>query len=187
MGSGVVLTAVEAVGGDLRVHFCCCVIGRQGVGDGRGDLGLRPVLGHVQGIDGPRHHGVDLGLREGFGLQVGVALEPGEVQVAQHVAALQHLPGGRVGAPGRRVAEGHRHQGRGDRGVRLGAGVIRAQIDPGDRGGDGGVHLRGGWRCWFRRWCSTRPAWPAPSSRRPWAPAGRPPRPCCSCRRPGSA
>ena len=60
LSSGVVLTAVEAVGGDLRVHFCRGVIGRQGVGDGRGDLGLRPVLGHVQ----PRHHGVDLGLRD---------------------------------------------------------------------------------------------------------------------------
>ena len=81
MGSGVVLTAVEAVGGDLRVHFCRGVIGRQGVGDGRGDLGLRPVLGHVQGIDGPRHHGVDLGLREGFGLRVGVALELQRVRV----------------------------------------------------------------------------------------------------------
>ena len=151
LGSGVVLTAVEAVGGDLRVHFCRGVIGRQGVGDGRGDLGLRPVLGHVQGIDGPRHHGVDLGLREGFGLRVGVALElqrvrvvlqagqqrAGEVQVPQHVAALQQLPGGRVGAPGRRVRQGHWRR------VCLRRRVVRRQVDACYGGGNLSIHLRG--------------------------------------------
>ena len=114
-------------------------------------------MGHVQGIDGPRHHGVDLGLREGFGLRVGVALElqrvrvvlqagqqrAGEVQVPQHVAALQQLPHGRVGAPGRRVRQGHWHQGRRDGRVCLRRRVVRRQVDACYGGGNLSIHLRG--------------------------------------------
>ena len=53
------------------------------------------------------------------------------MEVPKHVAALQELPGGGVGAPGRGVGKGHRHQGGRDGRVGLGAGVIRAEVDGG--------------------------------------------------------
>ena len=63
------------------------------------------------------------------------------MEVPEHVGALQQLPGGRVGAPGRGVGQRHRHQCGRDGRVRLGARVIRAQVDGGHGGSDGRVHL----------------------------------------------
>ena len=156
LGSGEVIGRVEAVGRDLRVHLRGRVIGNQRVADGRVHLRRGLVLAEVQRAQGRRDRRVGLCLCEGLGLLVavavdlqgvGVVLEAGaqgarEVEVPEHVGALQQLPGGRVRAPGGGVGQGHRHQGGRDGRVGLGAGVIRAEVDGGHGGRDRGVHLR---------------------------------------------
>ena len=85
---------------------------------------LGSVLSDVQGIDRAGDHTVDFGLSVGFCLFVAIAGDlqcvsvvlqagaqgPGEVQVPQRIGAFQELPGGRVGAPSRRVRQFHRRQ-----------------------------------------------------------------------------
>ena len=112
-GSRPVLARIEAIGRDLCVHLRCRVIRHQGVRDGRGNIGVRGILVDVQRIHGCRDHTVDLGLRVGLGLLVAVAVDqagaqgPCEVQVPQHIGALQQLPRGRVRRPLGRIVQGY--------------------------------------------------------------------------------
>ena len=64
----------------------------------------------------------------GVVLQAG-AQGPREVQVPQHVRALQQLPRRRVRHPLRRVVQGHGHQHGRDGRIRLGGGVVGREID----------------------------------------------------------
>ena len=66
------------------------------------------------------------------------------MHVPKHVGAFEQLPGGRVGAPGGGVGQGHWHQGGRDGRVGLGAGVVGAEVDGGHGGRDRGVRLRSG-------------------------------------------
>ena len=75
-------------------------------------------------------------------LQAG-AQGPCEVQIPQRVGAFQELPGGRVGAPSRRVRQGHRRQSCRDGCVCLRRGVIGRQVDASHGVVNLGIHLRG--------------------------------------------
>ena len=100
---------------------------------------------------------VSLGLSVDFCLFVAIAVDlqrvsvvlqagaqgPGEVQIPQHVGAFQDLPGGRIGAPSRRVRQGHRRQSCRDGCVCLRRGVIGRQVDASHGVGNLGIHLRG--------------------------------------------
>ena len=106
LGLGVVVAEIHAVAGYGRVHLGAGVVRHQGIADGLAHLALGAVLGYVQGGDRARHHAVDFGLSVGLRLfvtvavdlqRVGVVLQAGaqgsgEVQVPQHVGALQQFP-----------------------------------------------------------------------------------------------
>ena len=124
MRLGVVIAGVEAVGGDFCVDLCRGIVIQQRIADCGVHVCLGLVLCDIERVDGAGDHGVDFRLSVGLGLvvaiafdlqRVGVVLETGqqrarEVQVPQHIGALQKLPGGWVGAPSRRVGQGHGHQ-----------------------------------------------------------------------------
>ena len=66
LGSREVVSSIEAVAGDGRVHFRGRVIWHKSVAYAGADLALGPVLGDVQGIDCPGDHAVHLGLAIGL-------------------------------------------------------------------------------------------------------------------------
>ena len=153
-----VLAAVEAVGGDFCVDLRRGIVVQQGIADCSVHVCLGLILRDVGRVDGAGDHGVDFRLSVGLGLVVGIALDlqrvrvvlqagqqrAREVQVPQHVGALQQLPGGRVRPPRRCIRQGHGHQSSCDGCVRLSAAVVAAEVNGAHSCSDGGVHLRGG-------------------------------------------
>ena len=123
--------------GDLRRGLALVPVAGELRAEGAVDVRLRGVLGEVQGVDGVRDLGVDLGLRVGLALVVGLAVElqrvarvlerghegPGEVQVA-HRLPDQQLPGG-VPGPARGVGQ----TGPRDQPVHLRARVVAREGD----------------------------------------------------------
>ena len=99
-------------------------VGHQLAGDERQHLGLRPVLGEIQRVEGRRDGGSRLQLRVGLAAGVGVRFDEdgvvevlegrreraGHGQVAQDVRAL-HKVEGRPAGPGLAVPQGHGQEG----------------------------------------------------------------------------
>ena len=125
------------VAGDLRL----VPVRHQLAGDERQHLGLRPVLGQVERVEGRGDGGSRLQLRVGFGSGVAVPLDEDRVvevlegggegsrhgEIAQDVRALQEAER-RPAGPGLAVAQGHGQERVRDELVRRGGVAVAGEL-----------------------------------------------------------
>ena len=116
-------------------------VGHQLAGDERQHLGLRPVLGQVEHVEGRGDGGSRLQLRLGFGSGVAVRLDEDRVvevlegggegsrhgEIAQDVRALQEAER-RPAGPGLAVAQGHGQERVRDELVRRGGVAVAGEL-----------------------------------------------------------